>query len=437
MVTNIIFSADKVIKGLNRLENFSYLSEDVLLNFGEWLSPVFDGGDVDYYDVRVAAGTNNIQKLTVTESSLGGITIFDSLSSHVTVDASGNAENVIPHDGSAVVDGAYELILTSPFAGSKRFGGWSTVTGAAVDRAFKNFHSGSLGLHIQQQLEALVSGETPGDATQEYFATHNGDVDNPIITINPASILTGMDLSSVSVVRTGYTSDAAPCSLITPRHLIYAHHTGMSVGDKIVFRTTGGSFVTAIVLDFEEILGGDTGQVKLDIGIAYLDADVTGITIVKTLQKGYEEIYAPALLLGVVGDATKNISMMPLIGKIKHKADTSSAPLGWIQILANNANLFNGEGAYTFQFQLMQEIGNLIPWTNFITPVIPGDSGSAFHYVINGELVLGCHVQAVTGSHNISQYTDEINTIMNDQAGVAQGTYALQHPDLSEFNTYN
>jgi len=72
--------------------------------------------------------------------------------------------------------------------------------------------------------------------------------------------------------------------------------------------------------------------------------------------------------------------------------------------------------------------------------VIAGDSGGPSFISINNELVLICAQNGFGGSTNFSVFITEINAAMNNLATAAgdpdAGTYALNHPDLSEFTDY-
>ena len=432
MTTNIIFDVAKTIHGLNRDENFSYsITLDPTI-----LPAVVDEtnvtGDATWLFNQSEATLDN-RVINITPSSLGGNYGYLMLQGEpeVIVDSAGNVISVQEKYAIANSGKSIEVIISSSVAGAKRYE--STISAPqnyTVDYEFQSFAAGSLGQHLTDQMLAMIIGHTSNtDAAQIYWATHDpSDLDNPIATLNPTRFCSEVDLSGFSVMRTGLIDDRYPVSLISDRHVIGSEHTGISVGDKIVFQKNNGVFVSALVSAL------DLTSVNDDTFIALLDTVVADANLIpfKLMGQHWEYTYAPALH-GIPQNVNAKITAMPTLTKRMH--NRSGAWESWISINGTTSNTASLDLANpgTMSISQLTVPSGLALWSN---EIIPGDSGSPNFFMINGEPILISHNSAVGGSDSFSNSVSEINAAMNALSGVAQGTYAVEHPDLSEFISY-
>ena len=181
-------------------------------------------------------------------------------------------------------------------------------------------------------------------------------------------------------------------SLISPRHIVLANHTGMQVGDSLRFLTNADAVITRTISAIQNVAS--------DLNVALLNADLPNtISFCKVLPPDFAKfnINPTQIIVGnqfsrlLVNDWTTLSS-----GQVIHIASTASS---------------------------------LVPVTGTI---ISGDSGSPAFILLNGSLVLlGTHF----GSSNfplISNWYTEVNAAMTSLGG----GYQLTPVDLSGYASY-
>jgi hypothetical protein len=344
-----------------------------------------------------------------------------------------------------VSGGAVDLYVGASGLGEKRVTRTMAPVGGAISLDVAEFAPGSLAAHIQAQTDALIAGLSTGDTAQNIWTSNNYNLDTPAAVRNPNMFAAGLDLSGVCAIREG-GSDAFPLQLVSNRHgLIAAHASGWVVaGARVVFLRSDLTFQTATVVRETQVSrNGNTA----DLSVVYLDSEITGCKVYKTLPVGAMETYlrstvdrTPAEALGATV-----YGAVPMLRKAAHNLVGGGAH--YMQI-----NHLRRAGISTGTYEGDQNgIGYLTnsndesqtPYTVMATTkdwgidVISGDSAGPSWFVINEELILLSSQYSTSNTADISYWTPEINTIMNTLAGVAQGTYALEHPDLSEFAQYS
>lgn len=303
----------------------------------------------------------------------------------------------------------------------------------------QSFVAGSLSAHVKSQIEGLIAGHTPGRDVQEYMLSTNADIDTPSVTISDHPFIGQFDFSGVSVMgqpAAGVQEDEYPAMLVTPRHALIAKHvsTGLE-GKKFAFRRLDGTYQTVTVSGRYVVSDNN------DLAVIMFDVDVTGCTIYQTMPYRWEVNYSPSLTYSADSERTRNTAI-PYIRKAQHLSSAEK----WVSAVVINHLYRAGDYPLFISSNSFTSIRNTptnppqtgeIPRAWGVDEAIGGDSAGPSFLVINGELILISSQFTETYTPNISEYTDEINTAINDLAGVAQGTYALTHPDLSSFTDYS
>ena len=248
-----------------------------------------------------------------------------------------------------------------------------------------NCKDGSLGdlrEHIDNNILALIDGKTASTVTQDYFLSNNGWNVVPVTELNPDAFTASFDFSHTSAMRETQTEESHPVHLLSPNYAICASHTGATIGEKLTFRRSDGTYQTVTTSAVSPLIGDD-------IKLLLLSDAVTGITPPKVLPRGWLEKYAPDVQ-GSTGDPVihfinKNTQDM-CINQIK------SAP----ELLDSNV-LYSPAGNASF-----------VDWT-----AVVNNSSSGAHFIINGELILICAYWRNTDSDSIANHLDDIQSAMD------------------------
>lgn len=298
-----------------------------------------------------------------------------------------------------------------------------------------SFVTGTLGDHCMSQVKGLLEGKSPG-ADQNYITQSNDDIVNPSVTINPNFYLSEIDFSGITVITDKEVDDRYGPALVSPRHAIVATHVGWGVGNVLVFRKTDGSgyVITTILAEYR--------IPDRDVDLIYLDTEVTGCKIYKTMPKDWEQKYVPS----IYNERSSNYSsILPVFRRAMHTTDDVWAST----VLVNH--IFGEEPSrlgITYPQGSSLTYGDHVengypsgaigdPWEAGVA--IGGDSGGASFLIINGEPILLMTTFTTHHSANFAYYTDDLNIQMNEIADVndpLKGSYVLQHPDLSGFIEY-
>lgn len=425
MTTDVIYSIDLEVRALSGDENFSYSTTESIDSFPETrLNIVKD--DINY-DAGLVQGDTNNQDIDISSpSSLGGAYSYSSNDARILIDSNGVTTRE-PHDGDFENFEA-RMTIHSTLSGDKKFDFYSVKNGGNPYEEFKGFESGTLGEHVYNQILGLISGLTPHlDSTQKYWLSNNGDIDAPAAVRNTGCFVAPLGLFGMTCMKGTWNAGQAPLTLVTSRHALSANHFGAVIGERVVFQREDGTFQEVTVQSKNKIDGSD-------IGIIYFDEPVTGIPVFKVMPADFEKLYVPSL---TERDIDNELAMLLSITKLYHDFEGTAGD--WTTIHAHR----------TIQYLEPTETDAdkiwLTPVSSFLTEpktwesndpnMTGGDSGAPSFVPINGEAVLIWHAYTVTTEPLLSQYINEINAIMNTQAGTV-ADYALIHPDLSEFVSY-
>lgn len=293
---------------------------------------------------------------------------------------------------------------------------------------------GTLAKHVWDGMLALTDGLTASDAIQRWYFSSNYDVDNLSLDLNESLFVNSLDISGIALFAHG--GAVVEPALVSQRHALLARHVTGNAGPgaRFLFLDTSGAQVVRTVIALTHVV---RGAITPDLSVLYFDAPVSGCTPFKVLPRDWVS-YALSLdaEVQVAFGPPDYVGAMPIVRKSAHKTDMT-----------------NGE---TFQINF---IGSVLPtqvhniylyptdtihapftaWGN-TGGAIGGDSGGPSFLLIGGELVLLCSQYTVTSAAAISEFSEEIEEIMNAQASVAgdtlSGTYSLERVDLSAFTRF-
>lgn len=194
---------------------------------------------------------------------------------------------------------------------------------------------------------------------------------------------------------------------ITKRHVIFASHYAVSVGNQIVFVTNSNEIVTRTVSARNDL--PSTSLYYPDITIITLDTDLPdSITPCKFLPENYEN-YIPTW-----------VDRIPVLC-------LDFEERGHVADVTNMSDIY-GPSKYLARCSIPVDSKRL----EFYEEVISGDSGNPVFMIINDELVLvTTWTYGSAGSGTVlSKHIAAINALL-----AADGAYSLQFADLSSFST--
>lgn len=292
-----------------------------------------------------------------------------------------------------------------------------TGLGNVVGTYHHGFRTGSLGRHISDAIQAMVSGKTPGAATMAACSANNYNAAAPAVTRNASLFCAGLDLSAISVITgTGYHF---PGALISPRHVLGAWHAPQP--SPLVWQRTDGSYATAGILSRARID-------NTDLSVSYLDAAVTGVTPLPLL---------PATWKSYLYTAGTPYMKLPVLSKTVHSQSGN---------LADEWNINNVVAIFGTPY-VYGEAWHAPCWCPYApvlgsdawySKIIGGDSGGPVLVPVNGApVLLGCYYSA-SGLPMASLYLADIEATMNAMA-TAQGdatAYSLATASLAGFTAY-
>ena len=238
-----------------------------------------------------------------------------------------------------------------------------------------------------------------------------------------------IDLSPFTENGYAYT-----CSLISPRHIVFPTHAAPDVGTSITFTRADGSTTTKTIT----VVGRNiNGLANSDLGVGYLDSNVTGIIPYSVLPLGNEtKIKIP---LGLSNDYyPMPLGIYAFTAKIRFPFGGGDyirqMQLGIVQYISGNYGaLYNGAGKITNSNDIRYS------YANWISRIFVNDSGSPTFLptglkTSNGTpltLLLGTQY-AINNVSNISNWIPQVNQAMNAMKDSGDTTvYALDVANTS------
>lgn len=443
MPTNILFSIDKVIRGLNRDENFSYSLADNNVDHPA-ISELRSSFELTYnFDVNAitVAGVT----LTVDLGSLSSeVIIGESADSPVgtiitqPTPITYNMTLGFTADGHVEDTGRISGRLRTDKAGSKRFETEHlTAITTRVQEITNLVHEvGSMGGALVDKAVEMVNGLTPNDDTiHEQFATFTFDFNAPAATLNPSRFYAEYDFSGMSFMweinpleyqhRGGF-------ALISNRHGIGTTHFNPAVGRESLFRRRDGTFQRVTVLAVQTI-----GSPIYPMHVAYFDQEITDTSIFTVMPDNWMGKYIPsATIIGAIEpDKTT-----PTFFLGKHKISHTTSAIGSDQTYG----IWYGISKTHQDDRLSPrecQAGDLYEWCS--QQLHGGDSSSPCFFLLDGQVPIMLGSGQTEINFNDVNYVANVNIAMNEMAAATDptdpniGSYAVMHPDLSGFIRYD
>jgi len=277
---------------------------------------------------------------------------------------------------------------------------------------------------VSYTIDKKIMGTSVGDAETKkpMFSVRNHETGE--FVRNPNNWAKDWNLSATSVDSSqmyGGIYTRAPGTLISPRHVVMAHHAGPPVGTVYKFVDMNNNVISRTLVDAKQII---TSDMATDIEIGILDSDVpASFGFAKVLPSDWLN-YIPRIQGAPYLGSADNVRI-PLLS-----SDQTLRALVrdfWFGISETRMNNVTAEESNVARYALTDR-------------VISGDSGFPSFLIVNNELVLLFLYQygglgANGGGPAISYYKTEINTAMANLQG-GSNPYQLTVVDLSGYPMY-
>ena len=302
-----------------------------------------------------------------------------------------------PYLWSYVGNGTAQLTMTTETSTYRTNVTNTTSTAETVDVWVSNV-SGSLRDEADSEIDTRITGETPATAIPLWTTRTPG---TQTYVRNLGCWGADIDLTPHAAYNSdteAYQPGIGGITLISPRHVIGASHTGMpSVGTTYHFVTADNVVCVRTVTAAVNI-----GTTDVRIGILSSDVDA-GIDFCRVLPDAWAA-KLPTL-------STRHIAC----ARINRQQKLAVHELHSLTIYS----------AY-----LQQPLG--ATRAGFHVPAVSGDSGSPLFLVVNGEMVLMATLYSSGSGPFVTAHRAAINAAMTSLGG----SYQLTDADLSSFTTY-
>lgn len=412
----IIHGTGPRIRGYTPLEDFSTNTVQV---------PTVVGGSAGTqvvnevtYTTQIGAGSVNLFRLDVSESSLKPGKSFESVTPSVcTVDSSGNV--------SHVADGLCKINVVTP-VGTRQFSQQLTTTGSTTVRTgVQSIAAGSLLKYLTDQRNALLAATTPGAARQRAYVNADGTGG-----LNPDNLLLRTDVAGWT--STPFSQILGARYLTAKHEIVTAHARGVGPYSKY-WTNLDGSNVMAwspqvnVIQDGVQITPTTYGKViGQDTAIVYYPAG-NATTLTKLPPENLNRY------LTVTGDYLVDVPVWyrrynsSVAGESRWVQSASLNGLGSLRVPTNTT-------AKTFC-----DFSSAIQFTG-------GDSGTPVFACVNGEAMLMYSVSFANGGgwcygSNLALINTTLNQLSAAYVAAGgtdanNGSYAAATVSLSGFNLY-
>lgn len=371
--------------------NITHTNQNVVINGGSATLVVVRDGN---FSQQLNSTVRRDVQLIVTPVDAGSTDslAFRSRNTAIAVvDSNGYVTRV--SDGLVTIDVRANLYIT------KQVSVVVVQTGGNTALVPVSYVSGSLGLHLNNQIDGLIAGKVPSPTTQNIFVSE--DHTNAVYVRNTSCIANLTGITALS----NWNSDEAnrkAGTLVSPRHIVFANHFAMGNGTTLRFVDASNNVTTRTITAQQAVSGITSG----DICVGLLDSDVpSGIAHLKVLSSSVLSSKMPGSNLIRFGIFQFNQ---------QHQAIVTDA-------------LFNDSIAVVSTFTPTNS--NRL---QFNIPIVNGDSGGAWCAVINGELILVCTALATNTGEGDAYSISAINSVMTSLGG----GYQLTQYDLTSFPSY-
>src|SRR3989344_4548405 len=246
-----------------------------------------------------------------------------------------------------------------------------------------SLNSTDLSTQMAYEIDSRISGVTASDATKMLWSTRGNGTEGWARsgTVWTGGGTTPFDLTGASPWNS-YTSYSLAGTLISPRHVVFAHHAPVTNGSTIIFVDNANNIISRTIADVAQI------QVGSDMQIAVLDSDVPS-----------EIAYYPIVDLATFQNYWKTVPGTPTI--VLDQEDKA--------LIKNISGI---------AVDLLYYSGSMTaPRSDFDETLIEGDSGNPVFGVIGGRLVLLSGVYTATYGTSFSSFVDDINSAMTTLGG--------------------
>lgn len=372
---------------------------------------------------------------SVAETSVQNAYVYaDNLHEGETLELVSSDESIVQVSGNKLVhvgNGSSEITAFASGRPAQKFK--RSVNGTFSKKYIEeSFVAGTFARHIYDGTMAVISGLTQSNSIQQRMASCNFDITNPSATLSSNLFTNGtLDFSGVSIFREGKTTSVFPVTMVTARHGLTAAHVSPYVGQRYCFLRTDGTTQVATVIAVQRPNPNYASRADGDCTVVCFDQDITGVQNYKVMPAGWVDSFAPTMDGSFVQQYNNMLrGGIPTFRVASHFPDESTTTFGAIEISASHTYK---RSMYYTSYKTDAVDNNIVAnYANWASPkAIGGDSGGPIFYLINNEPVLCAVASTQDYASVICDWISEINTIMNDQMGVAQGTYALNVIDLS------
>jgi hypothetical protein len=267
----------------------------------------------------------------------------------------------------------------------------------------KKYTAGSLGEHLWDTMGKYAPSVFSPEKINQFLdggewtnAAGDGSDATVNVTPNPEFAFSMFDWSGISLLQGEVGSVdlwGLPCSLISPRHAIFANHVIVNpVGKWVVFRKKDGSYIRAQIVssrNFPDYPLQSGGVVKTDVAIVYFDRVIENCEFFKLLPSDFED-YVPSfnVIDGNLAINKESLSMLPVLMRLANNGLEEEA----------NINPWNGPGfwlrglSYTrvvgtsYNAQLVKIPSSWGSLANLQRALYPGDSSSPAFFLIEEQV---------------------------------------------------
>lgn len=315
--------------------------------------------------------------------------------------------------------------------------------------------SNSLAGQSKRLVEQIYGGRTPSPGSLDLFLDGGlyspSEPGGPSLTPNPNRVAPSLDLSGVSIHRTGANGTYFPIELISPRHFVVAKHVGVPVGDVVTFRRRNGTYQSATVVGTYQLM-----PEAFDFLVGILSEDITDCATYPTLPGDWAR-YLPANTKAVANANDGLHGMFPVLVRAANPGDPGSATLegnlilntnsphlivGWAGVCDADAPEPDAVGVTRMDYPLPPVLSRNGTLFEMYRTLYPGDSASPHFMLVPAGAGFTPALLSVTyGSYTGAFLPDHIAWINEKMAALSAAqsdprVFTIQTVDLSEFPAY-
>jgi hypothetical protein len=424
---NIIWSADRVIRGIDVTNDFTVSTTYNYTQHGGTTGPVTDK------DVSATQATGTTTDIGFSVSVTNPLGTGYSITNNSPAVASLSGTTFTP-----LANGTVNYTVTVPGNGTRAYSGTSALGGSPMTTyEVSGYTSGSLARHVKDAIVARLATTLPSITSRTPWLRYSGgteyidSVASPSNTKNASCWASNWDFSGISynrhVLSGGVQQErwTLPVTLIhtgsdtTTRFGLVANHTPILPGYKVNWMKQDGSFVQGTVQSVVNIGG--------DLDLVYFTSNIVGPLPLKTLGSGWEA-KLPCAGGGLSNAGGNANSTCLFVGGLMW--DNS----GYSHVRVGKLGGLNSSGAgMNTTFNAVNDPYLYTLFGSYSWPIWIGDSSGPGVLPINGVPTLITTQHTIGGGPSIPYYRTAIDAAMTTLAG-ASTTFSTV--DLSGFTTF-